>query len=74
MPKRDVIQEFYDWLTQEKGWTLCEFEDSQVNYGGFVAVRTSPDKIIAEFLGIDHSAYLEEREALYQELTKGGQP
>jgi hypothetical protein len=70
--QRDVglLGEFYDFLTQEKGWDIAEFRDDANRYWPIAA---RPDEIIGLFLGVDPKKLEQEKRAMLAEI-RGAQP
>jgi hypothetical protein len=60
-----LVGEFFDWLTQEKGFTLGKFaDDSDKMY----PVREPVVKLLAEFFGINENALESEKQALLDHM------
>ena len=70
-----VVQDFYDWLTQEKGYVLARYVPEEERFEGDgiygeqpVAVHLDPEQMMAEFFGIDLDKIEAERRALLDHL------
>lgn len=72
--ERDTAQEFYDFLLA-KGILLCRVSDDPYDrddpfrFQRYAPCHISPEKLIAEFLGIDLAAFDAEKESMYAELV-----
>jgi hypothetical protein len=74
--KHETIVEFIDWLYYEKGYTIVELTDNGGPFDGWGCERVADsdrDKaiLIAQFLGIDHDAFLAEKDALLDAIRRG---
>ena len=70
-----VVQDFYDWLTQEKGYVLARYVPEEERFEGDgiygeqpVAVHPDPEQMMAEFFGIDLAKIEAERRAILEYL------
>jgi len=64
----ELLAKFYDWLT-EKGYSLCFWSDGdEYDDGGYYPLSMSPEKLFAEFFGIDLNKIEAERRAILEEL------
>jgi hypothetical protein len=73
--KAETVQEFYDWLTEEKGWVLARYvpEDERVDDDGIygeqpVPVYIQPEQLMADFFGIDRNKIEAERRAILDKI------
>lgn len=62
-----VLSEFYDFITQEKGWAIAEFRDDVNRYW---PIQLRPDDIIGMFLEVDPKALEAEKRAMLDEIRK----
>ena len=69
--KAETVQNFYDWLIEEKHWVLARYvpaEERRSNDGIYgeqpVQVYIQPEDLMAEFFGIDRNTIEAERRAL----------
>jgi GTP cyclohydrolase II len=79
--KAELIQEFYDWLHQEKGWVLARWVPTEERFPGDgiygeqpVPVYVQPEQLMADFFGIDRDKIETERRAILaaiQEANSG---
>ena len=80
-PVSQEIGRFLDWLREEKNWTLADYhEHSEECYGengyricgyakdSLAPVHFQPEKLLAEFFGIDLTKIENERRALLESL------
>ena len=60
--ERKIAEQFFRWLTEEKGLQICDVQQpSPVNaYQRFVPLDVNHDQLIAEFLGIDYEKLMQE--------------
>lgn len=65
-----VLTDFYDWLTQEKGYTLCEPVPGNLHGYYGPASYGGPEQLFAEFFGIDLDRVEAERRLLLDALGK----
>lgn len=64
-----VVQDFLDWLIEERGYTLCvPKEDSLHGYYLPAPSYGGPEQLMADFFGIDRDAVERERRALLDYL------
>jgi hypothetical protein len=70
-----TVQEFYDWLTQEKGYVLARYVSPEERYADDgiygeqpVPVLVRPEDLMADFFGIDLNKIETERRALLDAL------
>ena len=75
--KAAVVQDFYDWLHEEKKWVLARYvpEDERRGNDGIygeqpVPVFISPEQLMADFFGIDRDKIERERRALLDMLRE----
>lgn len=57
--KSQAIGEFLDWVADEKGWRLAEWED---NRDVMTPVYYSVNEVLAEFFGIDYKKLMAEKD------------
>jgi hypothetical protein len=69
--KAETVQEFYDWLIEEKGWVLARYVPAEERRGDDgiygeqpVQVYIQPEDLMADFFGIDRNKIEAERRAL----------
>jgi hypothetical protein len=62
-----VLSDFYDFITQEKGWAIAQWIDTANRYW---PVQSRPDEIIGMFLGIDPKKLETEKRAMLEEIRK----
>lgn len=68
--KAGLVQEFYDWLIEEKGYTLCEpVEGSRSGYY-LPASYGGPEQLMADFFGIDRDKVESERRAILDAIRE----
>jgi hypothetical protein len=68
--KAAVVQDFYDWLHNERGYQLCEpVPNSLHGYYG-LASYGGPEQLMADFFGIDRDKIETERRALLDMLRE----
>lgn len=66
--KSQTCGEFLDWLSNETGLVLCEFDDeSQRSFPTFRSTKS----LLAEFFGIDQQKLEAEKVAMLDELRRG---
>ena len=75
--KAELIQEFYDWLHQEKGWVLARWVPTEERHSGDgiygeqpVPVYIQPEQLMADFFGIDRDKIEVERRALLEAVRE----
>ena len=75
--KAATVQEFYDWLRDEKKWVLARYVEEDERFEGDeiygeqpVPVFVQPEELMAEFFGIDLKKIESERRALLDALRK----
>jgi hypothetical protein len=75
--KAELIQEFYDWLHQEKGWVLARWVPTEERHSGDgiygeqpVPVYVQPEQLMADFFGIDRDKIETERRALLEAVRE----
>lgn len=67
--KAETVQEFFDWLIEERGYTLCvPKEDSLHGYYLPAPSYGGPEQLMADFFGIDRNKIETERRALLDAL------
>ena len=73
--KAALIQDFYDWLHEEKHWVLARYVQADERYADDgiygeqpVALIINPLELMAEFFGIDLHKIEQERRALLDML------
>lgn len=67
--KAEVVQEFLDWLLEERQYTFCEPKEDSLH--GYYLPATSyagPERLMADFFGIDLKKIDEERRALLEAI------
>jgi hypothetical protein len=57
-----TVQEFYDWLTEERGFSLARPKPDSI-HGYYEAVFVHPEQLMADFFGIDRDKIETERQA-----------
>jgi len=60
-----AIGEFLDWLQVSRGITLAEYGDNELH-----PASLSPEKLLAEYFGIDLDAAKKERQAILRQYRK----
>lgn len=65
-----TVQEFYDWLREEKGYQICAPVEGSIR-GYYEPIFTQPEDLMAEFFGIDRKKIETERRALLAALRAG---
>lgn len=71
-----TVQEFYDWLTEVKGYRICSLEGSGYSDGtgyerqDWTPIATQPLALMAEFFGIDLNKIEVERRALLDAIRE----
>lgn len=75
--KAGAVQEFIDWLHEEKQYVLARYvpEDERFDGDGIfgeqpVAILVQPEDLMAEFFGIDRRKIEKERRALLDALRE----
>jgi len=75
--KAEIVQEFYDWLHEEKGWVLARWvptEERRSDDGIYgeqpVPVYVSPEQLMADFFGIDRDKIEAERRAVLDAIRE----
>lgn len=69
--KAGVIQEFIDWLREEKDYVLGEYQTWEgYSEQQFVPVYIQPEQLMADFFGIDRNKIEDERRALLDALRE----
>jgi len=63
-----TLGDFYDWLTDEKGWVLAEWTQDGMRNDYLKPVYFRPDQLFADFFGIDLDKIESERRAILEEL------
>lgn len=71
--KAALIQEFYDWLRDVRGWQLAEPVPDSL-HGYFQPVYIDPEQLMADFFGIDRDKIEAERRAILAALHEASQP
>lgn len=67
--KAGVVQDFIDWLREEKDYVLGEYQDWEgYSEQQFVPVYIQPEQLMADFFGIDRNKIEAERRALLDTL------
>lgn len=69
--KAETVQEFYDWLREEKGYQICAPVPESLR-GYYQPVFTQPEDLMAEFFGIDRDKIEAERRALLDAIRAEG--
>lgn len=64
----DTLTEFYDWLTDERGYVIAEWDAGERAY---FSIGWSPETLFAQFFGIDLKKIESERRAILEELRNG---
>lgn len=65
--RSDTVQEFYDWLREERGLTLCEPVPDSIR-GYYQPTYIQPEQLMADFFGIDRDKIEAERRALLEAI------
>ena len=75
--KAEIVQEFYDWLHEEKGWVLARWvpvEERSTGDGIYgeqpVPVYVQPEQLMADFFGIDRDKIETERRAVLDAIRE----
>jgi hypothetical protein len=75
--KSETVQEFYDWLREEKHYVLARYVPESERFGDDgiygeqpVEVLVRPEELMAEFFGIDLRKIENERRALLDAIRK----
>lgn len=71
--KAQTVQDFYDWLVEERGYTLCEPKPDSLHGYYLPAMYGGPEQLMADFFGIDRDKIETERRALIEDLRKRGE-
>lgn len=73
--KAAIVQTFYDWLWEEKGWQLGQFEEWK-GYRDpvFTPVYVDPEQLLADFFGIDRNRIEQERRQILEALRENPTP
>ena len=67
--KSQIIGEFIDWLTSEKGYTIAELDqEAEEGYQNYYPVSYSMEKLLAEFFEIDLNKVEAERRAILEAI------
>jgi hypothetical protein len=66
----DTLGEFYDWLTDEKGWVLAEWTQDGMSNDYLQPVYFRPNQLFADFFGIDLDKIESERRAILESLRE----
>jgi len=72
-PESQSIGAFLDWLQNEKGIILCEYDESiktEYDQDRYTVVRTTIEKLLAGYFDIDLDKAETERQGLLDELQK----
>ena len=68
--KAEVVQEFIDWLSDVRGFTLCEpIPGSLHGYFG-PASYGGPEQLMADFFGIDRNKIEQERRQILERIRQ----
>jgi len=60
----ELLAKFYDWLI-EQGYRFGQWVDEE-----FLAIHINPEKLFADFFGVDLNKIEQERRAILDELSK----
>ena len=64
----DLLAKFYDWLIEKDYYICYRDEGDKYDDGGYYPISSSPEKLFADFFGIDLNKIEEERRAILEEL------
>jgi hypothetical protein len=62
--KAEVVQEFIDWLAEDRHYTLCEPKPDSLHGYYLPVLYGGPEQLMADFFGIDRDKIETERRAL----------
>ena len=67
---RAAAQSFYDWLHEEKGFTICQHEKGNRYKGpsGYWPINIPPHRLLGEFLGVDPDGLEKEKLLLLKQI------
>lgn len=69
--KAGVIQEFIDWLREDKKYVLAEWQDWEgYDDQQFVPIYVDPEQLMADFFKIDRDKIETERRAILDALQE----
>lgn len=69
---RSTIEEFIEWLREERGILLCTHEPThfESNGGTYYQTVEKPEDLASDFVGIDRAELENERRALIESIGK----
>lgn len=68
--KAELIQEFYDWLIDVRGYFLCQPIPNSIHGYYGPASYGGPEQLMADFFGIDRNKIEAERREILADLSE----
>ena len=74
--RRALAQAFYDWLLEDKKYSICERVKAQAAGNewvpaGYFPINVAPHKLLGEFLDVDPDELENEKRRMLEELQNG---